>query len=499
MIHNHVTSGRARMVCYGVLALLALTEAAPHAMAEELPETPEDRLSLALDQLRRRCRRCRWGILIKDLQQGKTLYAKNATIPFNPASNIKLITSAAVLRALGAEHRFSTRLLGRLEGHRVVGGLYLQGSGDPTLGSAHLAELAEQLSQLGVREIEGPLYLDTSYYRGSRDPPGYHRFRSTHPFRAGVGALSLNQNIIRVTVAPAEEVGHRALVTIKAASEYVKITGRVRTSSRRTMVRGRTYKKGLWTGLSISGWIRQGRSPLMFWRRVFHPAQYTGYALIAELEARGIQLRVRRKRKRARLRGAPPGLPELARHDSEELGEIIYQGNKHSNNSVAEHLLLALGAHAYGSPTTFAKGQRAVKDYLQGLGVPRGTYRLENGSGLSRRSHIRPIHLMRVLEDLHQDLTIGPEIVASLPIAGQDGTLRKRFEGSTASGLIRAKTGTLSSISCLSGYAGYKGRRLAFIIFTARVRRLRRVHRIHVAMAESMIHYLQRAEAEGAP
>jgi D-alanyl-D-alanine carboxypeptidase len=101
-----------------------------------------------------------------------------------------------------------------------------------------------------------------------------------------------------------------------------------------------------------------------------------------------------------------------------------------------------------------------------------------------------------VLERAHADLVVGPDLLSSLPVAGLDGTLLRRFEGSHATGFVRAKTGTLSGISCLSGYAGYGDHRLVFSILTARVPRQGPVRRLQAAMAESLVDYLRQRAGE---
>ncbi len=464
--------------------------AAPLARPEGAPDTPAGRLQDRLFALMRGCRRCAWGVLVKDLASGEVLLSHNAELPFNPASNIKLVTAAAALSRLGADHRFRTRLRGQLEGSRVVGGLYLEGGGDPTLDGAALAALCEELRARGVEAVEGPLYLDLGFYKDAIDPPGYARFKSTHPFRAGVEALSLHHNVVQITVAPGEKPGERASVALGAAPSYFKLKTIAVTSARRTRLRVATFPGGAGqTLVSVSGRIGLESEPRLFWRRVFHPARYTGHALMDELAARGIAIQ-----REVKLRATPADLPTLAQRLSRPLEEVIYRGTKASTNAVAEQLLLALGADLFGPPATFAKGRRAVELYLRGLGLRPGSVYFENGSGLSRKSRIRPAEMVRVLEALARDLASGPEVLSALPLAGVDGTMRRRFSPeSGAVGLVRAKTGTLSGISALSGFAGHGERRLVFSFLTARAYKLPRVRRLHVAMAETLVEYLRGA------
>jgi serine-type D-Ala-D-Ala carboxypeptidase/endopeptidase (penicillin-binding protein 4) len=486
-----------------VAVLLAAFPLAGPAFADPPPASapagPAAELERRLTKLMRDCRRCQWGLLVKDLESGRVLFEHNARLPFNPASNAKIVTAAAALSRLGPDHRFVTRVLGRIEGDRVVGGLYLQGGSDPSLLTADLAQLAGRLRQLEVRTVEGPLYLDTSGFgERDRDPPGFRSFRSSHSYRAGVDALSLNGNVIRIAVAPGEELGAPGLVTVAGESEYLSLRLRVITSHRTRLRVGTAIGPKQRTVVQVSGRIALGSEPLRFWRRVYHPSLYAGHAFRAQLSVAGVEIG-----KVVQVRAAPLDTPVLVEHRSESLAAIIRRGNKRSSNVVAEHLLLALGADVFGLPATFDKGRRAVGLYLKKLGLRPGSVFLENGSGLSRRSRIRPADLVTVLERAHDELGVGPDLLTSLPVAGLDGTLLRRFEGSQATGFVRAKTGTLSGISCLSGYAGFRDRRLlVFSLLAGRVRRLPPVRRLQAAMAEGLVEYLRQhaaGSAAGAP
>lgn len=428
----------------------------------------------------------RWGVMIKDATSGAVLYDRNAFLPFNPASNVKLVTTAAALRGLGPRFRFDTELYGQLERGRVRGGLYLKGGGDPTLATADLARMAARLRRLGVETVEGPLHLDTSYYTGPTDPPGYRRFRSSHPFRAGVDALTLNHNVVRITITPNSKPGARARVELEPSSPYFKLRALVRTSVRRGRLRVATYSKGRWTGVSVSGRIPRSSRPRRYWRRVFQPARYTGQTFFEQLEAAGIRVV---KSRVLRFTSVPHGLPRLLVHRSPPLVTIIRSGNKWSSNVIAEHLLLALGAQSFGLPASYPKGRRALARHLRRLGLPRRS-RIENGSGLSRRSRMRPADLVAVLEGIHRDFAHGPEINASLPLAGQDGTLRRRFWRTPVQGVMRAKTGTLSGIQSLSGFVGRGPRLLVFSFLSARIRRFARARRVQIGMSRCMVRYL---------
>ncbi|MCU1279504.1 MAG: dacB, partial [bacterium] len=160
---------------------------------------------------------------------------------------------------------------------------------------------------------------------------------------------------------------------------------------------------------------------------------------------------------------------------------------------VAEAIYKTLGSELYGAPGTLAKGTRAVMDYLTSAGIKPGGYKIVNGSGLTHENRITPQDLSSLLRKIYYDLSVAPDFMSSLAIAGIDGTIRNRFMGTDAVGLVRAKTGTLNGVSALSGYVGDKDDVLIFSIFVEgfRHRRTNEVRHAQVRMVEAMLSYLR--------
>jgi D-alanyl-D-alanine carboxypeptidase/D-alanyl-D-alanine-endopeptidase (penicillin-binding protein 4) len=196
------------------------------------------------------------------------------------------------------------------------------------------------------------------------------------------------------------------------------------------------------------------------WRRIDDPALYLGHTLRRLLEVRGVKFAGR-----VRSGTVPQGARLVHVAQSESLGEIVRRLNKSSNNFVAEQLLKTLGAHAKGAPGSWPKGIEAVEEFLADAGIPRGAYLMKNGSGLNDTNRFSARQLVTLLRAMWARFPLHAEYVASLPVAGRDGTIRWRMEGSEAQGRLRAKTGTLENVTSLSGYVETAGRRtLAFAI-----------------------------------
>jgi D-alanyl-D-alanine carboxypeptidase/D-alanyl-D-alanine-endopeptidase (penicillin-binding protein 4) len=183
----------------------------------------------------------------------------------------------------------------------------------------------------------------------------------------------------------------------------------------------------------------------------------------------------------------------LAEHVSAPLADVCKISNKPSNNFVAEAIYKTLGGEIYGMPGTLAKGTRAVMDYLTSNGIKPGSYKIVNGSGLTHENRITPSDLSTLLRKIYYDMSVAPEFLSSLAIAGIDGTIRNRFLNTDAVGLVRAKTGTLSGVSALSGYVGDKEDVLVFSIFVEgfRHRRTNEVRHAQVRMVQAMLSYLR--------
>jgi D-alanyl-D-alanine carboxypeptidase/D-alanyl-D-alanine-endopeptidase (penicillin-binding protein 4) len=191
------------------------------------------------------------------------------------------------------------------------------------------------------------------------------------------------------------------------------------------------------------------------------------------------------------------GLRVLSTHESPPLAVVVQDLNKRSNNFMAEQVVRTLGAEIVGRPGTWDKGIEAVSRYLAGAGLAKGSYEMTNGSGLYDSNHFSPQQITAVLRSASRDFRMSAEFLASLAVAGTDGTIAHRMAGTLAERYVRAKTGTLASVSCLSGFAGSPGRvPLVFSILMNDIPNAAEARRIQDRVAELLVAYL---EAEPPP
>lgn len=407
------------------------------------------------------------AVVVVDLTTGETLFAREGTRGMNLASNAKLLTAIAALGTLGPGFRWRTGVFAAPPdpAGRVEGDLHLRGRGDPLLSVAALENLATELAARGVRTIDGRLVLDLSYFDDQVEPPHFaEQPKERAAFRAPVASLGVARSAATVSVMP--NPGGTASVTLEPdAGDYLRLTRTevVSVTEGRTRLRLEIKPKRDHVAYEITGKIRVGEGTWDFRRRVDDPARFAGEVFKQALAARGITFT-----QRSIGTGPVPLTARLiAAHDSAPLGEVVRIMNKLSDNYVAESVLKTLGAETRTTPgpATWEDGLAAVRTALAALGVAAGSYRQGNGSGLFAATEVSATQLVTLLAAAHADYRIGPDLLASLPVGGADGTLARRYLGQPARGRVRAKTGTLEKVVSLAGYVGVDSKSpLAFAV-----------------------------------
>ena len=412
--------------------------------------------------------RAKIAVAVLDLATGEEIYSHDADLGMNLASNTKLLTSAAALATLGGGFRWRTAVYAdKLDDATgvVEGDLYIRGRGDPLLAVGDLRSLADDVAARGVRTVTGKLVVDATYFDAVTEPPHYDEQNSEHAgFRAPVASLGVARGTVTVVVTA--EPGGAARVTLEPETEQVHLhkvsVTTVTTGRSRIKVDQVAGAKGR-AELDVSGQIRAVDGSFEQRRRLDDPARTAAEILRRELATRGVKISDRSYSVAA----VPPAAKLVATHDSAPLALVIRDMNKLSDNYVAETVLKTLGAETRASPgpASWADGTAAVRAYLGTLGIAAGSYRADNGSGLFGASEVSAHQLLKILAAAYHDYRIGPDLLASLPVAGVDGTLARRWHDHPARGRVRAKTGTLDKVIALAGYAGVDGaHQLAFVI-----------------------------------
>lgn len=434
------------------------TPAAPDAMARLRADVAHVLDPLVTDSS---LQRAKVGVHVVRLSDGAELYSHDADTLLVPASNIKLVTTAAALRVLGPDHQFPTEVYGTLKpSGSLEGDLVIKGYGDPYLIPERVWYLASRLSYLGLRTVPGNLVIDDTFFDGPRMAVGWEQDSTPSAYMAPAGALSVGFNAMLVHVLPAQEVGQPARVLLDPMSDYAPIVGKVDTvKSGRSSVSLDIAQDANHDVIKVSGKINMADTGRAYWRRINDPPMFAGAVIKSALAQVGVQVLGTVK-----LGTVPATLPKLLEYHSPRLAELIGPLNKYSNNYMAAQVAYAMGAKRFGAPGDWDKGRHAIEDFLtEDVGLPLGSYVLNNASGLHEVNRFSPRQMARILAYMHRQPQLWPEFVNSLAVAGGSGTLQDRMGQTQAAHLLRAKTGTLSGACALSGYVTSKdGEVLAF-------------------------------------
>jgi D-alanyl-D-alanine carboxypeptidase/D-alanyl-D-alanine-endopeptidase (penicillin-binding protein 4) len=415
------------------------------------------------------------GIHVVNLANGKTLYRHNEDRLFLPASNLKLFTTALALDRLGADYRFVTRLV-----REPSGDLLLVGSGDPSLSGRvfpyqkdapfgpplqSIEDLAEQAVASGVHRIDGDIVGDDRLYPWDPYPPSWTQDDALRDYGAPVSALTVNENVVTISIEPGVRAGDPASLSLQPALEYFTIDNRVLTGTRGGEASVRIRRIPGSRQWLLTGSVPAGHAAISEIIPIDDPALYAASALYDALARRGVVIRgraVARHRSLAEEYESPAG-DATAMRTSPPLGEILQVMDKVSQNLYAELMLREVGRATRRDGTEEA-GLAELAAFLTGMGASAGDWRLEDGSGLSRNAMVTPRLMTKLLAHLYASKS--RELWMSLlPAGGEDGTLDHRLCCFSGGQGIRAKTGSLARGLALSGYAESKAHgALAFSI-----------------------------------
>lgn len=385
----------------------------------------------------------------------REVYSLNSEKKMIPASITKVITAVEVLRSFPPGFKFKTQILSEAPqvGETLKGDLILKGGGDPSFVSETMWFLVNVFLRSGVKKIEGDLVVDDTLFDQVRFDDSRQKERVDRAYDAPTGAMSFNWNSVNVFVRPTK-AGESAIVFLDPENDFTQLVNTVKTvkAGRKSEVfadRDPDSKTGK-DILKVSGSIAEDSSEITMFKNITQPEIWAGENLKQFLKQRGILVSGR-----VRAGKAPATAKLLAESESKPIELIVADMNKFSNNYVAEMLIKNLGA-VQSPPGTIAKGMAQVKKFLQSLGIQDSDYVLQNPSGLTRENRFSSKTLWKVMAHLQQQYSYQPEFVSSLPIAGVDGTLKRRMKGSAGERWVRAKTGYLNGVVSLAGFAGRK-------------------------------------------
>jgi D-alanyl-D-alanine carboxypeptidase/D-alanyl-D-alanine-endopeptidase (penicillin-binding protein 4) len=413
-----------------------------------------------------RVRSGHWGAMVVSITRRDTLYSYAADSLLQPASNMKLFTTALALEQLGPDHRFSTDALrdGDVSADGTLNGnLILRGDGDPGLSGRYvdggpdgpMNALAAQVSAAGIKRVRGAILADASAFDPQRIPEGWKTKYLQSSYAARVSALSLNENLVWIVVTPRAS-GTTADVSLEPNTD-IPVTGSVRVvAGRGARVRAYTKTSG---GIQVGGWIGTKAGERRYELVVDDPTAFAAGAFKKALAARGISVAGA-----TRFAATPAGAVKIASLPSPPVSRLVSAMNGESINHFAE--LLFRDAARAAEPArvgSIEAANRLLRSFMTDrVGAIPGSVVATDGSGLSVLDRATPRSLVQLLSYAHR-APWSAAYHASLPVAGETDLLRHRMRYTPAQGNLHAKTGTTNDIISLGGYVtAHNGELLAF-------------------------------------
>ncbi len=370
-----------------------------------------------------------------------------------PASLSKLITLGAVLKTLGPTFKFQTQLVtsAKIQDQVLKGDLILKGGGDPSFVSEDMWALVNDFTRNQITQIDGDILVDDSRFDKVRFGDDRESTRVDRAYDAPVGAMSMNWNSVNVYVRPGKKSGDPAQVFADPASSYIRVENQASTGGKAKSIVVERISRSDFRGdvIRVSGKIPEASDEIVIYKSVTQPEIWSGYHLLEFLKQRGIKVKGQIK-----IGTASKDAKILANRDSKEVARIVADMAKFSNNYVAEMLAKNLAAESGETPATMKTAIAIINKFMKEIGAGGESLRFINASGFTRENKISPLELGKYLQIMQSDFAIFPEYVSALPIAGLDGTLKKRMKNLPHFGWVRAKTGLLNGTVGLAGFVG---------------------------------------------
>ena len=415
-----------------------------------------------------------WGVEVKSLDTGRVLYTHNPHTLMMPASNMKIVTLAAAAETLGWDYRFKTTLesTAGIEDGALKGDLVVVGGGDPTINTRDnraaqvFDEWAAALKAAGITRIEGNVIADASAFDRHSLGQGWSWDYLQYGYAAPATALEYNENIATLSVRPGATPGADAQIELTPGAGLTLIHHVVTSEAGSpTRIEIERPPDGPW--LDVIGSIAVDATPVTREIAVANPALYFAHSLTLALIERGIVVRgiPKEVQDRRNVVVSSAARQVLATTQSPPLREIATTMMKVSQNLYAETLLRAIGGAQPEGSASAEEGIAAGSEIFSRWNIPAGSYAQADGSGLSRYDYVTAGMLVTILERLHGDPKHRDAFMATLPIAGRDGTISNRMRATRAEANALAKTGSIANVRALSGYVRTRdGELLAFSI-----------------------------------
>lgn len=408
-----------------------------------------------------------WGILVRSLDAGDTLYAMNPGKLMMPASVLKVITVAAAADRLGWNYSYETRLVadGAVNGDTLDGNLVIVGSGDPSLDRRTLDAWTAQLKAAGLARITGTVLVDNRAFAGEGLGAGWSWDDVPYYYAAPVAAAQFRENAVDLTLRPGGSPGAPPVYEFNPPGiAGLLVDNRMVTGAAAAMPEFVARRAPGSAVVVLEGVVPVGSRAVSHPLSVPDPGRYLAAGLTEALLAGGIAP------------GGPPpadatvdaaknfaGAQALVTYRSAPLAVLARHLLEVSQNQYSESLLKTIGAQI--GDATFAGGVKAEQMVLASWGIAADGAVLRDGSGLSRYNYVTPETLIGVMTHMYREPAHRETFFPLLNVAGRSGTIAGRMKDTPAAGNARAKDGLMAGVRSLCGLVTTAdGETLAFAI-----------------------------------
>lgn len=410
------------------------------------------------------------SIAIRD-EEGRIIYDLNGNRKQKPASNMKLLTSAAALEELGEDYRFQTNIYttGNVKKGILYGDLYLQGTGDPTLTIKDFDQFAHFLAQSGLKKIKGRIVADDYWFDQDLLTPDIQKDDESYYYAAPVTALTMSPDNDYdagsiIVEAIGKKTGEKPYMKITPELGELIIENKAKTvgsDEYRTIKIEREYRTNK---IVVSGNLPLGQN-WREWITVQNPTKHTMTLWKHSLKKNNIQYR----KDQFYREKTPKNARLMIQKQSIPLAELMIPYMKLSNNSIANILVKTMGKLRMGQGSTKA-GLSVLKQYAFSRQLDIDHWLFEDGSGMSHHNRVSSVLLTQLLYSIQAEKQWYGTFFNSLPVAGYSdrmigGSLKNRLKTSITKGKVFAKTGAIDGVNTLSGYLiGNSGKMYIFSV-----------------------------------
>ncbi len=406
------------------------------------------------------------AVYVHEVGAPAPLIAHRAEAPMNPASTIKLVTTYAALDLLGPDFTWKTEAhaLGTRDGDILHGDLLLRGTGDPKITIERFQELVRSIREAGIREIRGDLIVDRSHFAETGHDPARFDDDPLRTYNVGPDALLTNFKHVHFVLTP-DRKRRRVEVRAEPPLPALRLVNKLKLRGGscgdwKTRAKGAFRDGGDRAEATFSG-VYSTRCGEQEWNvSLFDHVNYVHQTFTVYWREAGGVFSGKVREGRVASRSVP-----VATLVSAPLGEQIVDINKVSNNVMARQVYITLASARYPPPLDGKHSSAVVRDWLAAKGLAFPEMVIENGSGLSRAARISAQSMGRLLLAAHDGPHV-PDLVASLPVAAVDGTMRRRLTRRPGGGYAYLKSGSLDDVRAVAGYLfDLEGRRYVVVCF----------------------------------